>query len=135
MTTRIDRTLRSCRYDAGITIENSPVREIDWARHRTLWRRLFGLLILMTAGIAGAWQHGELRRYGYDLERLRQERAELEETNRQLWLEVEMLRSPSRIDRPSPDLLALLPAGGTGSGHAILSAPALPTSSESGTRH
>ena len=135
MTTRLEKPRRSCRYDAGITIDNSPIRDIDWTRHRALWRRFLALLVLMGIGMAATWQHGELRRYGYDMERLRQERSTLEATNRQLWLEIEMLRSPARIERPTPGPMALLMAGPARPTDANAGAALPQASPTSGTEH
>jgi cell division protein FtsL len=76
---------------------NAIVREIDQARQRELWRwastlAFVGLLLLCTA-----WQHFELLRHGYDVERLEKERREEQEVNRALQLQVQVLRAPQRI--------------------------------------
>ena len=81
-------------------VRNNPiVREVDEARQRQLWRSVAigGLLVLVL--LFSAWQHFELVRHGYLMERLQQERAAEEEINRHLKLEIETLRSPSRIER------------------------------------
>jgi cell division protein FtsL len=81
-------------------VRNNPiVREVDESRHRALWRwvRVFGFLA--GVGLFSAWQHFEIIRHGYGIEQLQRERTELEETARQLRLEIETLRSPQRIER------------------------------------
>jgi cell division protein FtsL len=79
-------------------VRNNPiVREVDEARQRQLWRSvgIGGLLVLVL--LFSAWQHFELVRHGYVMERLQQERAQEEEVNRHLKLEIASLRAPKRI--------------------------------------
>lgn len=81
-------------------VRNNPIiREVDEARQRQLWRSVAigGLLVLVL--LFSAWQHFELLRHGYLMERLQAERAAEEEINRHLRLELETLRSPQRIER------------------------------------
>lgn len=92
-------------------IRNNPVRQIDRVRHRAMWSSLVGLAVLVAAVLVAVWQHSELRRYGYAIERLQQERAEVEKANRQLWVELEMLRSPSRIEALAIENLRLVSPG------------------------
>ena len=80
-------------------VRNNPiVREVDEARQRQLWRSVAigGALVLVL--LFSAWQHFELMRHGYQMERMLQERAAEEEINRRLRLEVETLRAPKRIE-------------------------------------
>ena len=81
-------------------VRNNPiVREVDDARQRQLWRSLAigGFLVLVI--LFSAWQHFELLRHGYELQRMQRERAAEEDVNRHLRLEIETLRSPARIER------------------------------------
>ena len=79
-------------------IRNNPiVREVDQARQRQLWRTMAIGLFLVLVLLFSAWQHFELLRHGYQIERMQQERAAEEDVNRHLRLEVETLKSP----RPS----------------------------------
>jgi cell division protein FtsL len=55
-----------------------------------------------------AWQHFELLRHGYQIERLQQDRAAEEEINRHLRLEIETLRAPRRIERIATEQLHLI---------------------------
>ena len=80
-------------------VRNNPiVREIDEARQRQLWQSVAigGALVIVL--LFSAWQHFQLVRHGYEMERMLQERAAEEEINRRLRLEVETLRAPKRIE-------------------------------------
>jgi cell division protein FtsL len=81
-------------------VRNNPiVREVDEARQRQLWRSVAigGFLVLVI--LFSAWQHFELLRHGYEIQRMQRERAAEEDVNRHLRLEIETLRSPGRIER------------------------------------
>lgn len=80
-------------------VRNNPiVREVDEARQRQLWRSVAIGAALVVVLLFSAWQHFELVRHGYEMERMLQERAAEEEINRRLRLEVETLRAPRRIE-------------------------------------
>ena len=90
-------------------IRNNPiVREVDEARVRQLWRSMGVGLFLVAVLLFSAWQHFELLRHGYQIERMQQERAAEEEINRHLKLEVETLRSPQRIEKIATEQLHLV---------------------------
>ena len=55
-----------------------------------------------------AWQHFELLRHGYQIERMQQERAAEEEINRHLRLEIETLKAPKRIEKIATEQLHLV---------------------------
>jgi cell division protein FtsL len=95
-------------------IRNNPiVREVDEARQRQLWRSVGIGLFLVLVLLFSAWQHFELLRHGYQIERMQQERAAEEEINRHLRLEVETLRAPRRIEKIATEQLQLVaPARG-----------------------
>jgi len=95
-------------------IRNNPiVREVDEARQRQLWRSMGIGLFLVIVVLFSAWQHFELLRHGYQIERMQQERAAEEEINRHLRLEVETLRAPRRIEKIATEQLNLVaPARG-----------------------
>jgi cell division protein FtsL len=81
-------------------VRNNPiVREIDRERQAQMWRWLGIVVFLVAAGLFSAWQHFELLQHGYRIEQLEKERAQQEEIGRHLRLEIEMLRSPARIER------------------------------------
>ena len=90
-------------------IRNNPiVREVDEARQRQLWRTIGVGLFLVVVLLFSAWQHFELLRHGYQIERMQQERAAEEDVNRHLRLEIETLRAPRRIEKIATEQLHLV---------------------------
>jgi cell division protein FtsL len=90
-------------------VRNNPiVREVDEARQRQLLRAVGIGALLVAVLLFSAWQHFELVQHGYLMERLQQERAAEEELNRQLKLEIEMLRAPQRIERMATGRLQMV---------------------------
>jgi hypothetical protein len=81
-------------------IRNNPViREVDTRQTRE-FRRIVALACLAVGMLLfSAWQHFQMRAAGYQIERLRLDRAAEETTNRQLRLNVETLRAPRDIER------------------------------------
>ena len=63
-----------------------------------MWETALVLAMLLVIVLVSAWQHFELRNYGYMMEQLEKEQAAEEDANRHLRLEIETLRSPSRIE-------------------------------------
>ena len=91
-------------------VRNNPVvREVDRARLREMWRwvALGALLVLVV--LFSALQHFELLRYGYRIEKMREERAAEERLQRHLRLEIQSLRAPRRIERIAVRQLRLVP--------------------------
>ncbi len=93
-------------------IDNSRLRrEVD-PRKRTECFRLLGMGILFFTFIfLYAHQHFQCVRYGYQIEKLKAERASLEECNHRLRLEEARLTDPERIDRLARERLGLAPIG------------------------
>jgi cell division protein FtsL len=90
-------------------VRNNPiVREVDEARQRQLWRSVAIGALLVLVLLFSAWQHFELVRHGYLMERLQQERGAEEEINRHLKLEIATLSSPSRIEHIATKELRLV---------------------------
>ncbi len=90
-------------------VRNNPiVREVDEARQRQLWRSMGIGMFLVAVLLFSAWQHFELVRHGYQIERMQQERAAEEEVNRHLRLEIETLRAPRRIEKIATEQLHLV---------------------------
>ncbi len=80
-------------------VRNNPiVREVDAERQRQVWRSLLIGGFLVAVILFSAWQHFELLRHGYRIQKLQQQRAGQEEINRRLRLEIATLRSPARIE-------------------------------------
>ena len=67
-------------------------------------------LFLVVVLLFSAWQHFELLRHGYQIERMQQERAAEEDVNRHLRLEIETLRAPRRIEQIATEQLHLVRA-------------------------
>ena len=90
-------------------IRNNPiVREIDQARQQEFWKA-FGIVgLLVGVVLFSAWQHFELLQHGYRIQDMEQERARELEINRHLRLEIETLRSPTRIERIATEELDLV---------------------------
>ena len=93
-------------------VRNNPiVREIDRERQSEMWRSVGVGVFLVIVLLFSAWQHFELLRHGYRLEQLQKQRAEEDEINRHLRLEIEVLRSPARIERMATKQLQMVPPG------------------------
>ncbi len=90
---------------------NQIIREVDAARQRQLWRSMGIGIFLAVVLLFSAWQHFELVRHGYRIERMQQDRAAEEEINRQLRLEIETLRAPRRIEKIATEQLHLVAPG------------------------
>ena len=104
--------MESFEYAIKKDVRNNPiVREIDQARQRDLWNSvgIAGFLVLVL--LFSAWQHFELLRRGYEIEQMERERAAEEELMRQLRLEVETLKSPTRIETLATERLHLVAPG------------------------
>jgi len=78
---------------------NAIVREIDRERNREMVRSVAIGVFLVSVLLFWAWQQFELRRNGYRLEQMQQERGVEAEVNRHLRLEVQTLQAPARIER------------------------------------
>ena len=96
-------------YAVRREIQNSRiVREVDRERQREQWRSLGIGVFLAAVVLASAWQQFELLQHGYGVGQLQQQRARELEINRQLRLEIETLRSPSRIERIATERIGLV---------------------------
>ena len=81
-------------------VRNNPiVREIDRERNREMARSVAIGVFLVAVLLFWAWQQFELRRNGYRLEQMQQERGVEAEVNRHLRLEAQTLQAPERIER------------------------------------
>ena len=90
-------------------VRNNPiVREVDEARQRDLWKSVSIAAFLVLALLFSAWQHFELLRHGYQVEELQRQKAAEEEIGRRLRLEIETLKTPSRIEQLATQKLRLV---------------------------
>ncbi|MDE3154995.1 MAG: cell division protein FtsL [Acidobacteriota bacterium] len=104
--------MEAFEYAIKKDVRNNPiVREVDQARQRELWRSAAIALLLVAVVLFSAWQHFELLRHGYRIEKLQQDYASQQELNRRLRLEIETLRSPARIERLATDRLHMVAPG------------------------
>ena len=93
-------TTETFEYAIKKDVRNNPiVREIDRERNREFVRSVAIGVFLVSVLLFWAWQQFELRRNGYRLEQMQQERAVEAEVNRHLRLEAQTLQAPERIER------------------------------------
>ena len=93
-------TTETFEYAIKKDVRNNPiVREIDRERNREMVRSVAIGVFLVSVLLFWAWQQFELRRNGYRLEQMQQERAVEAEVNRHLRLEAQTLQAPERIER------------------------------------
>ena len=65
-------------------------------------------MVLVLVVMFSAWQHFELIRHGYQVERMQKERAAEEDVRQHLRLEIETLRAPQRIEKLATDRLGMI---------------------------
>ena len=90
-------------------VRNNPiVREVDAARQRQLWKTaaICGALALVV--LFSVWQSFQVRMQSQAILQMEREQAEEQEINRQLRLEIEMLRSPEWIESVATRQLKLV---------------------------
>jgi cell division protein FtsL len=93
-------TTETFEYAIKKDVRNNPiVREIDRERNREMVRSVAIGVFIVAVLLFWAWQQFELRRNGYRLEQMQQERAVEAEVNRHLRLEAQTLQAPARIER------------------------------------
>ena len=102
----------SFEWEIKKDVRNNPiVREVDRERHREMWRSAGIGAFLVVVLLFIVWQQFELIQYGYRMERMQQERADEEDIQRHLRLEIEALRSPQRIERMATTELRMVAPG------------------------
>lgn len=80
-------------------VRNNPiVREVDERRLREQWRSVAIGVVFVGVLLFSGWQRVALLQHGYRAEQMQKDRAQQEEINRHLRLEIETLRSPQRIE-------------------------------------
>jgi len=102
-------TAETFEYAIKKDVRNNPiVREIDRERNREMVRSVGIGVFLVAVLLFWAWQQFELRRNGYRLEQMQQERAVEVDVNRHLRLEVQTLKAPERIELLAPGRLRMV---------------------------
>ena len=100
-------------------VRNNPiVREVDESRLQEQWRSVAIGVLFVGVLLFSGWQRVELLQHGYRVEAMEKQRADEEEINRHLRLEIETLKSPRRIEAIAMDRLKLV-APETGSAIVI----------------
>ena len=80
-------------------VRNNPiVREVDRERHREMWRSMGVGAFLVAVLVFFVWRHNELLWTGYEVGTIQADRVEQEKLNEQLRLEIETLKSLSRLE-------------------------------------
>jgi cell division protein FtsL len=92
-------------------VRNNPiVREADRNQGHEFIRTAGVWALILAMGLFAAWQHFEVIRHGFEIEKVMQEKADEEAINRRLRLQIETLRSPERIERiATNDLNMIVP--------------------------
>jgi cell division protein FtsL len=99
-------------YAVSKDIRNSQiVRELDRGRQRELFHYAGVGTVIVTLLLYSAWQHFELVRHGYRLEEMQKQRKDEEAVNRSLRLQLQVLKSPQRIERLATERLRMIEAG------------------------
>ena len=102
-------TPETFEYAIKKDIRNNPiVRELDRERHREMWTSTAVGVFLVLVLLFSAWQHFELLRHGYQVEQMQKQRAQEAEISRHLRLEIEVLKSPARIERLAVERLHMV---------------------------
>jgi cell division protein FtsL len=103
--------MEAFEYAIKKDIRNNPiVREVDEARVREMWRSATAGVVLVVILLCSAWQHFELIRYGYRIEKIEKDRAVEQQANRHLRLSIQTLSRPDRIEQLAAKLHLARPA-------------------------
>jgi cell division protein FtsL len=92
-------------------VRNNPiVRETDRRQGHEFIRTAGVWSLILSMGLFAAWQHFEVIRHGYEIEKVLKEKTDEQAINRRLRLQIETLRSPERIERiATSDLRMIVP--------------------------
>ena len=102
----------SFEYAIKKDVRNNPiVREVDRERHREMLRSFAVGSFLVAALVCFGWRHNELVFSGYEIGTIRDQRMAQDKINEKLRLEIETLKSLSRIEEfAKRDLHMVVPA-------------------------
>jgi len=99
-------------YAISKDIRNTQiVRELDRTRQRELFQYAGVGIVIVGLLLYSAWQHFELVRHGYRVEEMQKQKKDEEAINRSLKLQLQVLRSPQRIERLATQRLRMIEAG------------------------
>jgi cell division protein FtsL len=99
-------------YAISKDIRNTQiVRELDRTRQRELFQYAGVGMIIVGLLLYSAWQHFELVRHGYRVEEMQKQKKDEEAINRSLKLQLQVLKSPQRIERLATQRLRMIEAG------------------------
>lgn len=117
-------------------IDNSRLRrEVNPEQRRECFVLLGLTVVVFVFVFMFAWQHFQCVRFGYQIEQLKTQQADLEEWNHQLRLEQASLSDPQRIDTlarhsglasPSPDQIIRVTRGGEAASGSLELARSIP---------
>lgn len=103
--------MEALEYAVSKDIRNTQiVRELDRARQRELFHYAGVGAVIMALLVYSAWQHFELVRHGYRLEEMQKAKKDEEAVNRHLRLQLQVLKSPQRIERLATERLRMIEA-------------------------
>jgi cytochrome c-type biogenesis protein CcmH/NrfG len=99
-------------YAISKDIRNTQiVRELDRTRQRELFQYAGVGMVIVALLLYSAWQHFELVRHGYRVEEMQKQTKDEEAINRSLKLQLQVLKSPQRIERLATQRLRMIEAG------------------------
>ena len=80
-------------------VRNNPiVREVDRERHREMWQSMGVAAFLVAVLVFSVWRHNELLWTGYQVSAMQRDRINQEKVNEALRLEIDTLKSLSRLE-------------------------------------
>jgi cell division protein FtsL len=90
-------------------VRNNPiVREADRRQGHEFIKTAGVWVLILSMGLFAAWQHFEVIRHGFEIEKLMKEKIDEEAINRRLKLQIETLKSPERIERIATNELHMI---------------------------
>lgn len=104
--------MEALEYAVSKDIRNTQiVRELDRVRQRELFHYAGVGAVIVSLLLYSAWQHFELVRHGYRIEEMQKAKKDEEAVNRSLRLQLQVLKSPQRIERLATERLRMIEAG------------------------
>ena len=85
-------------------LKNAPVREVDLARLRRLWRGVAVGAVLVALLVYTAWQQFRIAKLGYDIQEVQRLHDQEGHLREHLLVELDALRSPALLAAQAPGL-------------------------------